>query len=362
MILINVVIGFYQDLQAQRTIASLNSLNSPTARVIRGGTSSTIDATSIVPGDILELKTGDVVPADARILDCVNLEADEAALTGESVPSRKDPEITFGGGNDSDDSSDDVGPGDRLNVVFSSTTITKGRGRAVVFATGMFTEIGAIAAVLRDNGGDRRRVKRDENGHASAETYLLFGLGKIWDVVGEFLGVTVGTPLQRKLSKLFLTIFGLAIICAIIVMGTNKFAARNDVIIYAITTAIGTLPITLVLVLTITMAAGTKVMVERHVLVRNMRSLEALGGVTSKKFHDPSTGIILTSCRHLFRQDRYLDPRQDGYQDGLAPWSWHLHDQCNQRAIQPRSRRRRVYPNPAERHARRNNYLQGFRS
>lgn len=240
----------------------------------------TVDAASLVPGDVIELKMGDMVPADARILDCVNLEADEAALTGESVPSRKDPEITFGNGDDSDDSSDDIGPGDRLNIVFSSTTVTKGRGHAVVFATGMFTEIGAIAAALRDQTGGRR-VKRDENGHASAKDYILFGLLKIWDFCGEFLGITVGTPLQRKLSKLFLTIFGLAIICAIIVIAANKFISRNDVIIYAITTAIGTLPVTLILVLTITMAAGTKVMVQRHVLVRNMRSLEALGGVTS---------------------------------------------------------------------------------
>lgn len=281
LILINIVIGFYQDLQAQRTIASLNSLNSPTARVVRDSSSTTVDASSLVPGDIIELKTGDVVPADARILECVNLEADEAALTGESVPVRKDPEVIAGSGDDSDGSGYDVGPGDRLNVVFSSTTITKGRGRAVVFATGMCTEIGAIAAALRAQG-NKRKLKRDENGNVSLKSHFLFVLGRIWDVVGEFLGVTVGTPLQRKLSALFLAIFGFAVVCALIVMGANKMQGRNDVIIYAIATAVGTLPVTLVLVLTITMAAGTKIMVKRHVLVRNMRSLEALGGVTSK--------------------------------------------------------------------------------
>lgn len=279
LILINVVIGFFQDLQAARTIASLNSLNSPSARVIRNGVSATIDAAGLVPGDVLELKTGDVVAADARLLHAVNLEADEAALTGESVPARKDSGAVFG--KDADGVVQDVGPGDRLNVVFSSTTLTKGRGRAVVFATGMNTEMGAIAAALRDDGGSKRTLQKSADGTVSAKAYLFYGSGKVWDVVGEFLGVTVGTPLQRKLSKLFLSIFAFAIVCAIIVLAANDFAARDDVIIYAIATALGTLPITLILVLTITMAAGTKVMVGRHVLVRNMRSLEALGGVTS---------------------------------------------------------------------------------
>lgn len=280
MILLNIVIGFFQDLQAQRTIASLNSLSSASARVIRDGHSDTADAATLVPGDIIELKMGDVVPADARVIECVNLEADEAALTGESLPVRKDPLLTFGAGHDSDCEDDDIGPGDRLNVVFSSTTITKGRGKAIVFATGMHTEIGAIAAALRDQG-EKRQLQKDENGSSSATDYIMFFFGRIWDFVGEFLGLNVGTPLQRKLSALFLTIFGIAVLCAIIVMAANDFSSRKDVIIYAITTAIGTLPVTLILVLTITMAAGTKAMVDRQVLVRNMRSLEALGGVTN---------------------------------------------------------------------------------
>jgi potassium/sodium efflux P-type ATPase len=274
LIMMNVVIGTYQDIQAAKTIASLNSLNSPSAQVFRGGSSQEVEANTIVPGDIIELRTGDVVPADARLIDCVNLEADEAALTGESIPVRKEPDAVF------DD--DDVGPGDRLNVVFSSTVITKGRGRAVVFSTGMFTEIGAIAAALRAEGGAKRRVQKDENGKASTTAYAKYGLGFAWDYIGKFLGVTVGTPLQKKLSKLFLIIFGIAVVCAIIVLAANDFVSRNDVIIYAITIAVATLPVTLILVLTIAMAAGAKVMVERNVLVRNMRSLEALGGVTSK--------------------------------------------------------------------------------
>jgi Na+-exporting ATPase len=285
LILINLVIGTFQDLQAARTIASLNSLNSPTAQVVRDGVSTSVDASNLVPGDVIELKVGDVVPADARLLSGINLEADEAALTGESLPARKEPGVVLGGGADgssSDDGSDyDVGPGDRLNVVFSSTIVTKGRGRAVVFSTGMKTEIGAIAAALRADGGEERKLTRDESGHASILSYIAYGLGSTWDWIGAFLGFTVGTPLQRKLSKLFMVVFGIAVVCAIIVIAANGFEGREDVIIYAIAIAVGTLPVTLILVLTISMAAGAKVMVERNVLVRNMRSLEALGGVTN---------------------------------------------------------------------------------
>ncbi|KAH7016873.1 calcium-transporting ATPase [Ilyonectria destructans] len=256
LILINIVIGFLQDLQAARTIASLESLNSPTARVIRAGESQVTNVADLVPGDILDLKTGDVVPADARLLDSVNLEVDEALLTGESLPVRKDPELAY--------DEDDIGPGDRLNVVFSSTTITKGRGRAVVA-----------------EDGKKSVLKRGENGKASIGAYIIFSCLQVWEFWGRFLGLTVGTPLQRKLSRLFLYIFAFAIICTLIVLGANNFQGRRDVIIYGVATALGTLPVTLILVLTITMAAGTKVMVQRHVLVRNMRSLEALGGVTT---------------------------------------------------------------------------------
>ncbi|KAK4163745.1 sodium transport ATPase 5 [Cladorrhinum sp. PSN259] len=273
IIAINIVIGFLQDLQAARTIASLDSLNCPTARVVRdNGVATTIESTKLVPGDVIELKVGDSVPADARVIESTNLEADEALLTGESVPARKDGEEVY---------EEDTGPGDRLNVVFSSSVITKGRGRAVVFATGMSTEIGAIAAALGDDGHKKRKLERDEQGRASFKAYCSYWFALFWDWLGAFLGLTVGTPLQKKLSQLFYYVFLFAVVCAVIVLGANDFRTRNDVIIYAVATAVGTLPVTLILVLTITMAAGTKVMVQRNVIVRNMRSLEALGGVTN---------------------------------------------------------------------------------
>ncbi|RSL78001.1 hypothetical protein CEP51_008581 [Fusarium floridanum] len=272
IILLNIVIGFFQDLQAARTVHSLKSLSQPTASVFRDGKTIVVQTSEIVPGDIIDLKMGDSVPADIRILDAVNYETNEALLTGESLPVRKNPTMQF---------DDDTSPGDRLNVCYSSTIVTKGRSKGVVFATGAYTEIGAIAAALNDTGRKKREVKRDENGKATFGAHLTKWLLTIGDTIGEFLGVNVGTPLQRKLSQLFLYVFGFAVVCAIIVLAANKFDPRKDVIIYAVATAVGTLPVSLILVLTITMAAGTKQMVNRKVVVRNMQSLEALGGVTN---------------------------------------------------------------------------------
>ncbi|KAI8233228.1 Calcium-transporting ATPase 3 [Colletotrichum sp. SAR 10_86] len=272
IIVLNIFIGFAQTLQAEKTINSLKNLGSPTCKVFRNGKTIEIQTAEVVPGDIIDLITGDSVPADIRLIEAVNLEADEALLTGESAPVSKIPNSTF---------DDDTGPGDRLNVVYSSTVITKGRGRGVVFATGMCTEIGLIAGAL--NGGSKAKsyLKRSEDGRVSVFAYIMAAWMVTRDWVGEFLGLTIGTPLQKKLSQLFLWLFAFAIICAIVVMGANKFDSRKDVIIYAVTTAIGTIPVSLLLVLTVTMAAGTKKMLERHVIVRNLSSLEALGGVTN---------------------------------------------------------------------------------
>lgn len=217
---------------------------------------------------MVDLDTGDSVPADVRLIEAVNLEADEALLTGESAPVAKNPRLTF---------DDDTGPGDRLNVVYSSTSITKGRGRGVVFATGMFTEIGLIASAL--HGGDDPKGGAEER--KTPASLAKRGSRAVVAWLGRFLGLTVGTPLQRKLSQLFLWLFSFAVVCAMVVLGANRFDTRQDVILYAVTTAIGTIPVSLLLVLTVTMAAGTKKMVERHVIVRNLQSLEALGGVTN---------------------------------------------------------------------------------
>jgi Na+-exporting ATPase len=274
IVCINIGIGFFQSLQAERTVNSLRSLGSPACKVLRQSKTITMLTAGLVPGDIVDLETGNSVPADIRLIEAMNLEADEALLTGESAPVAKSPNSVF---------DEDTGPGDRLNVLFSSTTITKGRGRGVVFATGMCTEIGLIAGAL----------------NSSPVTENLSFVGKIKSKVGEFLGLTVGTPLQRKIARLFLYLLAFALVCFIVVLAANKFDSNRDIIVYAVSTAIGTIPISLLLVLTVTMAAGAKKMLERHVIVRNMSSLEALGGVTN--ICSDKTGT-LTQGRMIVRQ------------------------------------------------------------
>ncbi|EJT78494.1 hypothetical protein GGTG_03594 [Gaeumannomyces tritici R3-111a-1] len=272
VITLNISVGFQQELKAAKTMDSLRSLSSPTAQAVREGRNTTVPTVEIVPGDMVELKTGDTIPADVRIIEAVNFETNEALLTGESLPVRKETAKTY---------EDDTGPGDRLNVAYSSSTVTKGRARGIVFATGMFTEIGQIAAALRGKDSKRRPVKRKEDGTAGPHRYMQAWTLTLTDAIGRFLGVNVGTPLQRKLAKLAVVLFGTALICAIIVLGANQFNTVQEVVIYAVTTGVSMLPASLVVVLTITMAAGTKRMVQRNVIVRNLKSLEALGGVTN---------------------------------------------------------------------------------
>ncbi|KAH2986156.1 hypothetical protein KXV25_000823 [Aspergillus fumigatus] len=271
VIVLNIVVGFFQEYAAEKTMESLHSLSSPTGTVSRGGQTFSVPSAEIVPGDMVELRTGDTVPADIRLVEAVNFETDEALLTGESLPVQKDCDAVF---------KEDTGPGDRLNLAYSSSTVTRGRARGVVIATGMATEIGSIAAALR--AGDRRRrpVKRGPNGETKKRWYLQAWTLTGTDAVGRFLGVNVGTPLQRKLSKLAILLFGVAVLFAIIVMASNKFVSSNEVILYAVGTGLSMIPACLVVVLTITMAVGTKRMVERNVIVRKLDSLEALGAVT----------------------------------------------------------------------------------
>lgn len=284
VVFVNIFVGFFQELSAERTTAALKNLASPTARVIRGGHTTTIPAAEVVPGDIIELVTGDTVPADIRIVEAMNFETDEALLTGESLPVAKDGGQAYG---NEDGVPVDVGVGDRLNMGYSSSSVTKGRATGIVIGTGMKTEIGRIAEALRGAARDQkvREVKRNAHGKAFPHRYVQAGALTLWDKLARFLGLTKGTPLQRKLSSLAIVLFAIAVLFAIVVFlanltGNTSPWTSQEVAIYAVATGVSMIPASLTAVLTLTMAKGSKAMVKRHVIVRKLESLEAIGGIT----------------------------------------------------------------------------------
>ncbi|KAL1676907.1 hypothetical protein EV122DRAFT_291519 [Schizophyllum commune] len=242
VIVLNTTVGFFQEYRAEKTMDSLRQLSSPTALVIRNGESTAIPAKNVVPGDLVMIKDGDVVPADLRMLYVSNLEVSEQLLTGESVPVAKTIEPL-------DDHALEMPIGDRTNLCYSSTVVTKGRGTGVVIGTGMNTQPSSPL-------------------HTPSLTHV------------PFSGLRSGTPLQIKLSKLAYVLFGCAIILAIIVFSVARWNVTNEVILYAIATAIAIIPESLVAVLTLTMAVGTRHMAEENVIVRKLSALENLGGVT----------------------------------------------------------------------------------
>lgn len=273
VVAINIIVGFFQELSAEKTMNALRNLASPTARVIRNGDGETISANEVVPGDIIELTTGDTVPADCRLIDSMNFETDEALLTGESLPVAKDHNQIYSAG-------EDVGVGDRLNMAFTSSTVSKGRATGVVVGTGMNTEIGKIADALRGAAKAQkiRDVKRNAYGKALPHHYVQAGALTIWDKINNFLGTNKGTPLQRRLSQLAVALFFVAVLFAVIVFLSNNWT-DNEVIIYAVATGVSMIPASLTAVLTITMAMGSKAMVKKNVIVRKLESLEALGSI-----------------------------------------------------------------------------------
>lgn len=273
VVFINISIGFVQEMKAEKTMGSLRSLSSPSARVTRDGEDVTIAAEEVVPGDIVHIKVGDTVPADLRLVDIMNLETDEALLTGESLPVVKNHNEVYS------DTSVPVPVGDRLNMVFSSSVVSKGRGTGIVVSTGLETEIGKIAQSLKGDNSIVRKVEKKKDGSASPKAYSRAFFGTIKDLAGNFLGVTVGTPLQRTLSWLAIFLFWVAVVFAIVVMGVQKMVVNREVAIYAICVALSMIPSALIVVLTITMSVGAQVMVSKNVIVRKLDSLEALGGI-----------------------------------------------------------------------------------
>ncbi|KAH6605406.1 hypothetical protein Trco_007113 [Trichoderma cornu-damae] len=261
VILLNITVGLIQDYRAEQTIQSLYALSTPKCKVIRNGINDTVKAETLVKGDLIWLSTGDVVPADLRLVHGINLSTDESHLTGESVAISKKPEAIF------DDP--DLPVGDRTNLVYTGSSVTRGRATGIVVSTGMDTEVGQIAELLRQK-------KKQNTGSGPASRFLINAYQSIRNILG-----LEGTPLQVTLSKFALLLFGLAILLAVVVFSVSRWRIDDDVLLYGICVGVAVIPESLLAVLTVTMAVATKAMVKGHVIVRQMPSLEAVGGVTN---------------------------------------------------------------------------------
>lgn len=236
IVLFAVLLGFVQEYRAERAIEKLRQMAAPTARVLRDGVEQETLAREIVPGDIILLHAGDRVPADARVLEAINMQADEAALTGESLPAGKLAAAIEG---------DDLSVGDRRNMVFAGTAITYGRGRAVVTATGMASEFGKIAEMLE-----------------TIET------GK--------------TPLQEQLDRVgnLLARAAFVVVGIIVVLGLLRGQPFIEMFIFGIALAVAVVPEALPAVVTISLAIGVQRMVKHNALMRRLSAVETLGSTS----------------------------------------------------------------------------------
>ncbi len=242
IVLFAVVLGFIQEYRAERALEALKRMAAPAATVLRDGVERRLPTRELVPGDVVLLAAGDRIPADARLVEAVNLEIEEAALTGESVAVPKVTEALTQG---------ELAVGDRRNMVFAGTTATYGRGRAVVTATGMASEFGQIAGLLASV----------EEGKTSLQEAL--------DRVGH------------TLARAAFAIIAVIIVASLIKARMNGEPVELlDMLLFGIALAVAVVPEALPAVVTISLALGVQRMVKRHALVRRLPAVETLGSVS----------------------------------------------------------------------------------
>ena len=233
VVILNAIIGVIQENKAEKSLEALKKLSNHVAKVIRNGKLEVVESKQLVPGDIVVLDTGDYVPADLRIIESINLKAQESALTGESVPVEKSSNVI---------KDKNIGIGDRTNMLFSSSLITYGRGKGIVVETGMNTEVGKIAGIINDTENTQ-------------------------------------TPLQLKLNKLG-KVLGIAalIICVIIfIIGLLYGKEPIHMFMTAVSLAVAAIPEGLPAVSTIVLAIGVQRMVKKNAIIKNLPSVETLG-------------------------------------------------------------------------------------
>lgn len=236
ILILNAFVGAFQERKAESSLEALKELAAPMTNVVRDGEVFETDTINLVPGDIVILETGDVIPADLRLIEAVNLKIQESAMTGESVPVDKHTEALEG---------ENIALGDRVNMAFSSGMVTYGRGRGVVVVTGMQTEVGRIADMLQQT-------------------------------------VDTATPMSRRLEQLG-KVLGIAalIICAVIfIVGIMYGNSVLSMFMTAVSLAVAAIPEGLPAVSTVVLAIGVQRLVKRNAIIRTLPSVETLGSAT----------------------------------------------------------------------------------
>jgi len=270
IVILNAGLGIIQERRAERALAALRELAAPEAHVIREGSRQVVPARELVPGDLVLLEAGNYVPADVRLMEAFNLRVEEAALTGESIPVQKDASAHL---------ETEIPVGDRKNTAFMGTLVSYGRGKAIVVATGMRTQIGMIAEMLQS-------VQQEP------------------------------TPLQRRLDQLGRTLgwAALAVCGLVFVVGTLRGTPILDMFILAVSLAIAAVPEGLPAVVTISLALGMREMIKRHALIRRLSSVETLGSATV--ICSDKTGTLTQNemtVTQMWVDNRFIDVTGTGY-------------------------------------------------
>jgi len=326
VVLLNATMGYFQEARAEAAVAALRAMSAAQALVIRDGERQVVAAAGIVPGDIVVIAEGDTIPADARLIESAALQTAEAALTGESLPVAKSPETLPG----------DAPLGDRHDMVFSGTAATYGHGTAVVTATGMHTEMGRIAGLLKQTPDEETPLQRE------------------LDRTGKILGLVV------------VAIALVMIVTIVVVEDVHGLAALFDVLILGVALAVAAVPEGLPAVVTAVLSIGVQRMARRNAIVRHLAAVETLGSATviaSDKTgtltkNEMTVRVVLTASGRVTFEGSGYSPQGFAHPDGGGSIEGPLRieveralavaDRANNASVQQRDGRWTVQGDPTE--------------
>jgi len=274
VISINTIIGFIQEYKAENAIESLKKMGAPQAEVLRRTENDKdiefeIPSRYVVPGDVLILNSGDKVPADARLFECMNLHVDESMLTGESVPVSKKTDLL----------KKEISIGDRKNMVFSGTLIVHGRAKAIVTKTGMQSEMGKIASIIQE-----------------AEE--------------------IEIPIKKGIKKLtkMLGLLALVLSISVFIIGLIKGIAIQEIMLFAVASAVSSIPEGLPIVVTVTLAIAVGKMAKRNAIIRKLKAVDTLGSISA--IVSDKTGTLTTNqmtVRKIWTESHLIPVTGEGY-------------------------------------------------